>query len=281
MKLFIARIVFLLCPLVMLVPIWIYLLHTSEWSNFGYMKFQAKKLEAHRGEHFNVVYIGDSSGGNAMSTKGDSSSINLCLTGTFGFNGMLGYLDVIDEFITYDTIIVMNALDVPARNVIPGAYWLPLMYSNHLGNRIMSYASLTQYAKGVVWAAIGGNRQAIPKSSFVDFPISNGRTRERENTFRTIVDKRQIAQMRRLEERLIATRKPYYFFVGPSLPYSDEYLNDLYAKISAAGIKHQFNEPFLLGERTKGDAPDHVHPAFRDSTTLYYKRLVKTHTTRK
>jgi hypothetical protein len=82
MKTFLKNIGLFLLSLGLILPFWDYIIRHSKWDNIGILNFQVEKIKAHKGRHFSIIYIGDSSGGYALSSSEDSSEINLCLTGS-------------------------------------------------------------------------------------------------------------------------------------------------------------------------------------------------------
>ena len=275
MKHFLNKLVLFAIPVAILLPLWIILVNNSNWSNFGYLKFQVDKLIVNEGKHFNVVYIGDSSGGYALSTSGDSTAINLCLTGPFCNNGLLSFVDIVDHYISYDTIIVINALDIASRQVSEGVYWLPYLYSDDILKKTIAYFYAIQYTKGILLNSVNKNYFPVPESEFIDYPITWKRTESTSNSFEKRIDVNQMAELKALNDKLEKSNaRKFWFLFGPSLPYDDAYFSKLCGVIKDYKIQHALNSPYPLNEVNKGDSPDHVHPSFRDSTTNYYKRLI-------
>lgn len=277
MKRFLTKLLIFAIPLVIIIPIWILLVRFSEWNNFGLLKFQIDKLIHNKGMHFNVVYIGDSSGGYALSTFQDPSSINLCLTGSFCYNGLVSYLDIIDQYITYDTIAVINTLDIASRPISVGAYWLPYLHSDDFMTKAIAYFYSAQFARGVIINRLVPSYHPVPKSEFTDYPITQGRTKSTSNEFHHQIDLSQLNELKKLNDKLESSGRKFYLLFGPSLPYSEKYYRELCDLICAYNIRHELNVPFLLNGLNKGNSPDHVHPSYRDLTTSYYKKLIRNH----
>jgi hypothetical protein len=276
MRHFLIKLFLFAIPLVVLIPLWIFLVKESHWSNFGYLKFQVAKLLFNEGRHFNVVYIGDSSGGYALSTEGDSTSINLCLTGSFCNNGLLSFVDIVDRHISYDTIIVVNTVDLAAREVNEGAYWLPYLYSDNFLKKSIAYFYSLQYAKGIILGSIGKNHFPVSASEFIDYPTTDKKTGDTSNSFEKRIDQNQMNDLKSLNDKLRKSNvKKFSFLFGPSLPYDKIYFKELCDVIKGYQIQHVLNTPYLLTETSKGDSPDHVHPSYRDSTTAYYRRIIR------
>ena len=109
------------------------IISNTHYDNFGFLKFQIEKLKFKRNKHFNKIYIGDSSGGYSVNTSCDkSSSLNLCLTGSFGYAGQSTFLDIIDDYIKYDTIVVIHSIGVASRKHSDFSYHAPNIHSTNI-----------------------------------------------------------------------------------------------------------------------------------------------------
>jgi len=253
---------------------WVFVVHQIDWDNFGILNFQINKLEKNKNKHFNVVYIGDSSGGYALSTKNDSTAINLCLTGSFGFNGLISYLDIIDQHITYDTIIVMNTLDLSTREVNEQVYWLPYMYSEQPYKKAIGYINTLPFIKSVIYSKLFDRKQSVRKTKSFDFPKFGGKTKEQVNDFKGTINEFQLKQLKSLNNKLLLSKSKFCFLFGPSLPFNNIYIQELCAAFKENNIQHTCNQPYLLNEKTKGNSSDHIRPSLEDSSTLYYRNII-------
>jgi hypothetical protein len=182
---------------------------------------------------------------------------------------------VIDNFITYDTVVVIHSVDIPTRDVNEGVYWLPYLYSSSITHKAMAYLYSVQYAKGIVLNMINKDYFSVPDSDFEDYPIKFDRTPVVINKFTGGFKPGQIEDLKELNEKLKEREKKFCFLFGPTLPCNMDTLALLKDSIATYNTQHALNTPFPLDENSKGDSPDHVHPTYRDSATAYYSRLIR------
>jgi hypothetical protein len=277
MRKFIKRItIVFVAPCIMLLGAWYMLLTYSHWENIGILNFQVEKLKKFKDKHFKIIFIGDSSGGNAIETD-DKTCINLCLSGSFGFEGSTSFIKVIDRYITYDTIVVINTIDVSTRAVSDEAKWLPNIYAPNLADRCVALKNSLLFLKPVLKNWISYLTQPLPTYLVADndYPATNRRINKTRNEFDTKINPEEVAELKKLDNLLREKHAPYFLLYGPSLPFNETYLSELNKIIITNGIRHFLNQPFPLTEENKGDSEDHVHPTHAQYSTAYYLGLIR------
>jgi hypothetical protein len=274
MRKFILQSLLFTLPLMLLLPGWYYLLTKTVYGNYKILNFQVAKLKRQQGKHFNTIYIGDSGGGYAISTKKDSSSINLCLTGTFGYGGLISFLDIIDQYITYDTVIVMNIIHMPTQKVRKEARWVAELHSKDLVKQFNSVIQSNKFGLEII-ISIFSEGLNFDESDPSDYPVSYGKTKEVFNGFKLNINPEKISVMKELNDKLMRSGHKFIFLYGPTLPFDHKYLDNLNDTLKKRGIKHAFNDPFIMQEDSKGDTNAHIHPDFRDSVTRFYRNMIE------
>jgi hypothetical protein len=260
-------------PVILMLGTFFFVLQISRWQNFGILNFQLAKLVQHKKKHFQTIFIGDSSCGNAIKTD-NNNSINLSLTGSYGFEGTSAFLDVIDQYITYDTIVVIHTIDISTRDVSDDAIWLPYIHSSDILKKCIAVRQALPFFQKIV-------RHAIEKRFYIsgpfntsdDYLLTSGKTKQTENKFEAKINPKKIAELKKLDEKLAAKKKPYFLFYGPTLPYDTNYLAALNKTLKENKIRHSFNRPFVLDAVTVGNTEDHVDHNYVHLSTEYYSNM--------
>jgi hypothetical protein len=253
----------------------VYLVYHTHWDNFGKVNFQVFKLLKSYKKHFDVIFIGDSSGGYSIKTD-HKRSINLCLSASFGYEGNREFLKIIDQFITYDTIVVINTLDISAAPVSEKGVWLPNIYSNDMLSRCNALQKSFTFISLVVPDAI--QNKCYIDSQFnasIDFRTVKSKTTAKRNIFDTAINLAKVQQLVALESDIKRKKIPYYLCFGPSLPYDEAYYKRLVSVFVANNIHHQFNRPLPLDSTNVGSSPNHIHPSYSHVATQYFFDLIR------
>ena len=270
---------YLLAPALFFLICSCYLLIHTTYDNFGFLKFQVYKLKNNKNTKFSKIYIGDSSGGYSINTNCDNSnSINLCLTGSYGYAGQISFIDIIDEYIKYDTIIVANSIGVASRKYNDLAYYAPYIHSKNIFKKLQAtYYSLGEI-ENVLFYEIS-NLFSFKSKSTIDFDsdyiVTYKITEQVINKLKSNFDSKQIQAFKKLDDKLFSKKIPYYMIFTTSLPFDNSYFFDLKNIIKKNKINHLLNNPFLLNEINKGDAEEHINPKFNCTSTQYYTKLIK------
>lgn len=254
---------------------WVYLVYNTPWDNFGKVNFQVRKLLKSYKKHFDVIFIGDSSGGYAIKTD-NKRTINLCLSGSFGYEGNREFLRIIDKFITYDTIVVINTIDISARPISKEAVWLPNIYSDNMLSVCNALQKSFTFIKPIVTDAVKNKFYIHSKfNTSKDFRTTTAKTNAKRNKFDTSINQAKVLQLVALESDIKRKNIPYYLCFGPSLPYDEAYYKRLVRVFVAHNIHHQFNRPFPLDSTNIGSTPNHIHPSFSHISTQYFFDLIR------
>lgn len=263
-------------PCLLFMGAWYLLLTCSHWENIGILNFQVQKLIKFRSKHFKILFIGDSSGGNAIETD-DNNSINLCLSGSYGFEGTRAFIKVIDQYITYDTLVVINTIDMCTRPVSDEAKWLPNLYSGKLSLRCAAYKNSLLFFKPVIknWFTSLTSTGASNVIADNDYPGTLKRINKTRNEFDTTINLKEVAELKMLDQDLKAKAETTYLLFGPSLPFDSAYFARVMDVLHKSDIRHRGNVPFALTEENKGDSEDHVHPGFSHLSTSYYLGIIR------
>jgi hypothetical protein len=254
------------------------IISNTRYDNFGFLKFQIDKLKLNRNKHFNKIYIGDSSGGYSVNTTCDqSSSLNLCLTGSFGYAGQSTFLDIIDDYIKYDTIIVIHSIGVASRKYSDFSYHAPNIHSTNIIKKIKATYFSMREIENIFWFEIknllsGPSIKAFNPSD--DYIVTENVTKLSQNILLATFDPDQINALKSLDLKLAIKRKEYYIFFSTSLPYDEKYFRKLTNILKINHINHMMNRPFILNKFNKGDAEEHINPKFNCYSTEFYLNLI-------
>ncbi len=275
MKKFIYQLFFTIAlPVLIFVITWVYLVRNSTWNNFGILNFQVSKLVQNKDKHFNVVFIGDSSGGNAINTEG-LNAINLCLTGSYGFEGNEAFLDIIDDHITYDTLVVINNLGIFSRTNTPMAKWVPNIHSENVFKLLPAIKKSLSFSKPILinYKKYGFNYKS---KTTRDYFLSEVKTDKKVNVVSEKLKKEKIIEFKKFTHRLSKNPKvKTFFFLGPTLPYNEQYYQNILTFLRINKISHQPSRPFLLNEQSKGSSEHHISRAYSKQSTQYYLNLIR------
>lgn len=276
MKQFIVRLtVGFIVPCLALMLCWYWIFTTSHWDNVGLLNLQVAKLKANKKKKFKVLFIGDSSGGNAIKTD-NKNYINLSLSGSYGYEGVNAFLHLVRRYIDYDTVVVINTIDIPTRPVSEQAVWMPDIYSNNILDRINAFRYSFSLLHPLLEYAIGhkfdiGNKFDLNS----DFPVHFNKTKKTRNLIENPIDPKKMNEFVKLDARLKKDGIPYFMFFGPSLPYDSAYFHRLSDTIASRKIAHGFNKPFPMDASNVGNTEDHIHPTHAHETTRYYFELLR------
>ena len=280
MKKFIIKTSFFSIPLFIVFFTWMYLVSNSNFDNYGFLNFQINKLKENVGNHFDIVYIGDSSAGYSVNTDLDNkNSISLCLTGSFGYNGLISFIDVIDQYIKYDELVIINSIGVASRRPNEVGYWTPYIHSSNTLKKIKaSFFTLPSFDDVLIdFLRNGFYSLSEIDEKFVnnyDYPVTYKKTERVDNFLQQDFNNGQLNILKDLQNKLEKKNIRYHFLFSTTLPYNEDYFNNLKNEIIKRKINHKLNEPFLLDENTKGDAEEHINPKFNYLTTEKYIDLI-------
>lgn len=280
MKKFIIKTSFFSIPLLILFTSWVLLISDSNFDNYGFLNFQINKLKENNGKHFDIVYIGDSSGGYSINTNLDNkNSISLCLTGSFGYYGLISYVDVIDQYVTYDELVIINSIGVASRKPNKVAYWTPYLHSYNFLNKIKaSFYTLPSFDDVLLdFLRNGFYSLSDIDEKFVsnyDYPVTFNKTKRTSNILTQDFNNGQLDILKRLQNKLEKNKTKYHLLFSTSLPYNQDYFKNLKNEIIKRDINHMLNDPFLIDQTTKGDAEEHINPKFNYLTTKMYIDLI-------
>jgi hypothetical protein len=280
MKKFITKTSFFSIPLIIVFISWVFLISNSNFDNYGFLNFQINKLKENNGKHFDIVYIGDSSGGYSINTNLDKkNSISLCLTGSFGYYGLISYVDVIDQYVTYDELVIINSIGVASRKPNKVAYWTPYLHSFNLLNKIKaSFYTLPSFDDVLLdFLRNGFYSLADIDEKFInnyDYPVTFDKTKRSSNILTQDFNNGQLDILKKLQNKLEKKKIRYHLIFSTSLTYNQDYFKNLKNEIIKRDINHLLNDPFLIDETTKGDAEEHINPKFNYLTTKMYIDLI-------
>lgn len=275
-KKFLIRLgLYFIAPCMMLCMAWYWIFTHSHWDNIGLLNFQMAKLRHYKKKHFKVLFIGDSSCGNAIKTD-KKNTLNLSLSGSYGYEGNTAFLPVISQYITYDTLVVINTIDIATRKVSEEAQWLPELYSDNILKKIIAFKNSFSLLKPVMKYAVL-HKFDIGQQFDVnaDYLVSRGKTKSSCNIIKGSILPDKVAEYCKLEQVLKAKKGPYFLLFGPSLPFDTSYFTALADTFRAHHIAHQLNQPFALNAENVGNTEDHIAPDFSHISTDHYYALFR------
>lgn len=272
MRRFIKKLILCFLPLFLIIPLLPMIYNRSYHDNIGILNYQIQKLKQHNGKKFAILFIGDSSGGNAINTE-CKNAINLCLTGSFGYVYQKQFLEYVENFIDYDTLIVINTLDISTRSKIDEIQDVLNLHSSNYFQSILSSLKLKHYFSKVIKSYF--KKPIWNTVNFNDYPFNYKRTKADSNIFDNSINPRQLKYFKDLQSSISKKGKVVKYFFGPSLPYKQSYYTRICQILKNTGIKHSFNKPFLLDSLTKGNTEDHIHPDYKTLSTNYYFKLIR------
>lgn len=259
---------------------------------FGYQALYAYQLEKiQRNSHAETVFVGDSSLGNSLNTElfsrlSGSESINLALTGLYGYAGSYNMIKRSAGPFTRN-IVVMQALDMMTRRESYSGYLMTLRSREDLtelnptetGRLIGSFyslvtspANLFRIVKsnvGMTVSSIRIQNDYVKQGPPLDPRSPSGYSavvvnEEKINFFRKIV-----AYCQQKNINLIYVHGPIYSVIGRRSEAYIRRVNELLSVTgSASGDGANVVADVVLIERQHiGDSYDHVHPRYKNLYT--------------
>lgn len=249
---------------------------------------QIEKLAAHRDAH--TIFVGDSSLGNAInaglfSDLTSTVTLNLALTGVYGYGGTLNMIKKAVKANPVRNVIVMLQSNTLSTSMTYEGYvytfepphdlslreWMDI--SRTFLNVTLSPYALTNIAKHHMGILDGGVIEN-------DYVRQGERLPLRDTAApieRTIMDNQSVflkkisAFCRARNINLIYAHGP--IFEG-AVVGSAESIRNMDAFIRAQGFGHVVG-PVAIDRLDVGDTPDHVYPAAKDKYTRAYFNLLK------
>uniref|UniRef100_UPI00404B5C12 hypothetical protein n=2 Tax=Flavobacterium sp. TaxID=239 RepID=UPI00404B5C12 len=199
------------------------------------------------------------------------------MTGSFGYAGQSTFLDIIDEYITYDTIVSVQSIGIASRNYSEFSEYAPNIHSSNIFKKIQATYFSMKEIENIVWFEFNklvSKPSKKPIISNFDYMTTDNITKQSENLLLSEFDPDQIKSLKSLDNKLSESSKTYFLLFSTSLPYDDRYFNNLVRILKNNQINHLMNRPFILSEVTKGDAEEHINPKFNCVTTKFFNNLI-------
>lgn len=234
------------------------------------LDYQLNKIKNNK--DINTAVFGGSSAGNAIdAVMFGNNTLNLSLVGDFNISG---FLDMIKKTKFYqsdlDTVILLISADVFPR-------------SGNLKNKFSGYSPIEVIRKAskIFFLKIF-NRKF--ENLFINMnKIENDYLRQDpkvKNVERELVVDREISKenkdsISQIVEFCQRNKMEYLFLLGPNIKLKN---NSKLRSIKMYFSKYKYNfsdSYYLISKKNIGDTNDHVHPNFKNESTLFYKRIIK------
>jgi len=272
-KFILLQLKYIFLPLFIYLAFNFYIIRYSNFDLIGMLNFQVNKLEKYKGNRFNVIYIGDSSGGNCMETE-NTKNLNLCLSGSFTYLSQIEFVKIIDRYINYDTILVINTIDIPTRHENRDMVNMLNLFSTNFVKEVFATVKLRHYFKNAFKNRFN-NSHIFGNVKDEDYISSTRKIQKDSNLFNLTINSNQIKNIKKLNDFLSKNNREYFFVFGPSLPYNPEYFEEICSLFKNQNIRHKLNEPYSLNFSNVGDSEDHIHPDSSWNSTRYYMSLIR------
>lgn len=233
-----------------------------------------------------LLFIGDSSLGNAIDVRLCTSEYNitctsLALTGAFGYGGSLGMLERALNRTTPKAVIVFQTLDMMSRGVSSKAYSLiSPKKSKVLFSNFEDTASTLWNFNYVKVAFKKGLKGAVPPTDMVarDYIVQlNNLSLKPEPVvpeWKKTASPKKIKYLKEIvtlcKEENIPLLYVYGPLAAPSYRGAHKFKSESDALIAATGITMAKGTPFIIPWKEVGDSSDHVNPVFRKKFTRMY-----------
>ncbi|MBF0449951.1 MAG: hypothetical protein HQK75_04555 [Candidatus Magnetomorum sp.] len=254
--------------------------------------YQTKKLNDQ--SNIDTIFIGDSSLGNAINanlfnSKTGLKSVNLALTGMYGYAGSYNMLKKAVRKNRIKNVIMIQTIETLTRSVSYDGYLYSMDslsdFTELQGNEITSLleASINilfsfNNLKRVIFFYFNNsiNTYTIEK----DYIKQTIPIKQNINTpkIRIKVDNDKPSFLKKIVDYCNQNHINLIYLHGPYLGKIDEQsktdINALNSFIKLTGAKLVETIPFLTTEQV-GDQRDHVHPSYKDMITLFYCKTIK------
>lgn len=254
--------------------------------NFLY-NYQVEKIQT-KG-NCNTLFIGDSALGNAINSDLFSeltqrSTLNVALTGTYGYAGSYNMLKKATNYHPeIKNVIIMQTLDMPTRGVSFGGYAKTVTNLDDILELSFEEKKLVlaqllditdlQLARGYHYDSFIENDYVKqgPKADFKGYEVTI--SKEKINTNKDHFLKKIVDYCEAHEINLLYVHGPFY---DKSAALSQPYISLANEKITAIGLPIA-GGPVAIPNAKLGDSDDHINPLNKDEITKVYADLITSH----
>lgn len=255
-------------------------------------QYQLSKLQSQR--HADIVFVGDSSLGNAIDAEYFSKqtgmfAVNLALTGAYGYGGSYNMLRRALDRWHPRVVVIMQTPDMMTRSQVHEGFIHTAITAEDiftaplkevltvLGNVDMIISMVRRTLKAYVPtnSRIVGDYilQSAPLSSQVKRAAVSGKERSSD------LDQAQLYYLSKIAQICHDSGIKCMYAHGPWLEglcnRSRQYLTAASSAISQTGMIMLLGTPVCVPEQDIGDSLDHIHPARkRDYSDIYLGKLV-------
>lgn len=265
-----------------------WLLHDVEYSDL--LKYQLDKIE--HATQIDTIFIGDSTLGNSVDARAFDAltgrrSLNLALTGLYGYAGSFNMLRRAVEQHPVRLVVVVQTLDMMQRPVsydgflftarigylsdVPPQHWLPLAVA--LFTRLTDYSQLPR----LIGSLLRGS-QAIPLDPLTDYvaqesPLPrahfppHGFSPDSVNPAKGAFLESTANYCRAKSLVCVYMHGPLW---RPLIEKSSGYIDRVNGIIEEAGLPMAYPVPLDIDESQVGDGVNHVHPKDKVAFTTRY-----------
>ncbi|MBT5539932.1 MAG: hypothetical protein HOK29_13465 [Candidatus Marinimicrobia bacterium] len=259
--------------------------------------YQIEKIKSKKFQEINTIFVGDSSGGNAINNVyfnklSDLKSENLCLTGSWGLNGSLGIIKkAFEKNKNIKNIIIIQTLDIWEREYSKESI-LELFTLNEQFQLLDNISIISNLfnLKEIWWHL----KYITTKDKLQKIDLENDYLLQREEKYSNnklyIKDhenfnKIKISQSKNKELKMLEVyckdnSLNCIFLNGPIhknfLTRSIEFKKYINSKIEKqfSHIKY-YNDLFIYEQNKIGDSYDHVDIKYKNESTLDYFKLLQ------
>lgn len=267
-----------------------------ESDGYGLVRYQLAKLD--HLQNIDTVFVGDSSLGNAIEVKEfdrltGSHSVNLALTGLYGYAGSLHFaLRALDRAPQVKRVVIMHSPDMMQRKTeYHGMFftlyrgwpsWLPLHMQLNLlqtaASRLTEYAMTVDTARRFRWRLTAGH--GWPRwTSPTDYITQGAPVTVEPITLAAVgVNPDKFIILQQLANACRARGIDCVYMHGPLseniLARSAAYFEKGNAAIRQTDLPLACDSPLPMRPDQSGDAYDHIRPDHQTLTTAYYAGIL-------
>jgi len=255
--------------------------------------YQVKKLNAQ--SEINTIFIGDSSLGNAINVnlfnkKSGLKSINLALTGLYGYSGSYNMIKRSTNKYSIKNIILVYSLDMMTRSVAYDGYlysmnnfldFIELNNNEKLSllktsiNILFSFKNMQR----VIWSYLfNKNRRYAIENDYIKQGLPIEIKNNLLDPLRLTINHEKIIFFEKIINICNQKHINLFYLHGPHINNIDQQsiidIKNLNKFLQSTGI-HLIEDVPLLSYEQIGDQIDHVLPSCKDTITIYYYNLLK------
>jgi hypothetical protein len=250
--------------------------------------FQAAKLE---GPPADTIFVGDSTLGHAIdaglwSELSGRRSVNLALTGYYGYEGGFNFIWRSRARLRPRNVILMYSPDMMTRPVAEEAFEATLAPADSTFaqlverrvRRVLNFSELSDAARWL-WRERTGRPAALHaiERDYMTQGRQGVQPRERLSVQQINPAKTKYLRLigRLCERERLNCLYLHGPLASPTCERSKEYFDAVARLVASSNVRQVATSPLCLRPEALGDADDHVRPDLKSAATRHYYELVR------